>query len=307
MPRPLSIPALRLDGVRKAFAGHVAVEGLTLSVPEGSVFGLLGPNGAGKTTTLRMVMHVLAPDEGRVEVLGSAARDVLDRVGYLPEERGLYPRMVLEEQLLLFATLKGMARAEAARRLPPWLERLSLLEWRHRRLNELSKGMQQKAQLVATLLHDPEVLILDEPMSGLDPLAADQVREVLLEWKARGRTLVLSSHQMDTVERLCDGIALLDRGRLLLAGLVSEVKRRHGHSAVALAYEGDGAFLAALPGVEHLRDFGRYVELRLADGADTQALLKAAAARLRVTRFEVMEPSLHDIFVDTVRTRGEAA
>ncbi len=303
----MTAPALRLLGVRKVFEGHTAVDDLTLEVARGSVFGLLGPNGAGKTTTLRMIMRVLAPDSGRVEVLGQDGRDLLDHVGYMPEERGLYPRMVLEEQLLLFACLKGMGRADAARRLGPWLERLGLAEWRRRRLNELSKGMQQKAQLVATLLHDPEVLILDEPMSGLDPLAADQVRDVLLEWRDRGSTVVLSSHQMDTVERLCDAIALLHRGRKLLDGSVSEVKRRHGKNTVVLAFDGDGSFLRSLPGVEAVRDFGRYVELRLGDGADHQALLREAAARLRVSRFELVEPSLHDIFVDTVREGGEEA
>jgi ABC-2 type transport system ATP-binding protein len=303
----MTAPALRLLGVRKAFEGHVAVDDLSLEVAPGSVFGLLGPNGAGKTTALRMIVRVLAPDSGRVEVFGQDERGLLDRVGYMPEERGLYPRMVLEEQLLLFACLKGLERAAAARALGPWLERLGLAEWRRRRLNELSKGMQQKAQLVATLLHDPDLLVLDEPMSGLDPLAADQVRDVLVEWRARGRTVVLSSHQMDTVERLCDSIALVHRGRKLLDGAVSEVKRRHGKNAVVLAFEGDGSFLRSLPGVEAVRDFGRYVEVRMADGADHQALLREASARLRLRRFELVEPSLHDIFVETVRAGGEDA
>lgn len=300
-------PPAELCNATVRYGTVVAVDGLDLTIEPGRVTVLLGPNGAGKTTTLRMVMRVLAPDSGRVEVLGSADREALDRIGYMPEERGLYPRMVLEEQLVLFACLKGMARREAVARVPPWLERLGLLEWRRRRLNELSKGMQQKAQLVATLLHDPELLILDEPMSGLDPVAADQVRDVLLEWTGRGHTIVLSSHQMDTVERMCDTIALIHRGRKILDGSVAEVKRRHGNNTVVLAYEGDGSFLAGLPGVERVRDSGRHVELRLRDGADTQLVLREAAARLRLSRFEVVEPSLHDIFVETVTARGEAA
>jgi ABC-2 type transport system ATP-binding protein len=293
--------AIRIQGVTKSYAGHVAVRDLTLTVPRGSIFGLLGPNGAGKTTTLRMVMDILGPDSGTIEILGRRCdRATLDRVGYMPEERGLYPRMVLEEQLLFLAEIKGTPRAEARRRLPAWLERMGLTEWARRKVIELSKGMQQKAQLVATLLHEPEVLILDEPMSGLDPLGADLVRGVLLEQRRQGRTVVLSSHQMETVERLCDSIGLINRGEKLLEGPLSEVKSRHAKNTVVLSYDGDGSFLAGLPGVQQVSEFGRYVEVRMAEGADPQALLQAAAARLRLSRFEVVEPSLHDIFVAAV-------
>jgi ABC-2 type transport system ATP-binding protein len=301
--------AILLAGVSKAFSGHVAVRELSLAVPRGSVFGLLGPNGAGKTTTLRMVMDILAPDSGRVEILGRAAdRAARDRIGYMPEERGLYPRMALEEQLLFFAELKGTPRQEAARRLGTWLERVGLdSKWRRRKVNELSKGMQQKAQFLATVLHDPEVLILDEPMSGLDPVAGSVMREVLLELSRQGRTLVLSSHQMETVERLCDRVALIDRGHKLLDGTVSEIKQRHGKNSVALAYEGDASFLAALPGVVRVSDHGRFAEIRMAEGGDPQAILAAAVSRLRVSRFEVVEPSLHDIFVEQVTAHVEPA
>jgi ABC-2 type transport system ATP-binding protein len=300
--------ALRLAGVRKSYSGHVAVESLSLEVPRGGAFGLLGPNGAGKTTTLRMVMNILRPDEGAIEILGAPAGQAeRDRVGYMPEERGLYPRMGVEEQLLFFAALKGVSRAEASRRLGGWLERMGLGPWRHRRLNELSKGMQQKAQFVATVLHDPDVLILDEPLSGLDPLGVNLMRDVFVDLRRQGRTIVLSSHQMETVERMCDSIALIDRGRKVLDGTVAEVKRRHGKNTVVLAFDGDGAFLAGLPGVVKVSDFGRYVEVRMADGADPQSILRAAAERLRVTRFEIVEPSLHDIFVEKVTARDAAA
>jgi ABC-2 type transport system ATP-binding protein len=306
---PTSTPALRLVDVRKEFTGHVAVEGLSLEVPRGKVFGLLGPNGAGKTTTLRMVMNVLVPDAGRIEILGRPAGQAeRDRIGYMPEERGLYPRMTVDEQLLFMAEIKGASRRDAAARLGPWLERLGLGDWRRRKLNELSKGMQQKAQLVATLLHDPEVLVLDEPMSGLDPVGMDLVRGLLLDLARQGKTIVLSSHQMETVERLCESIALIHRGRLVLTGRVSEVKARAGRNTVALAFEGgDGSFLAGLPGVRALADHGHYVELRLEPGTDTQALLHAAAARLRLRRFEIVEPSLHDIFVERVSASGGSA
>ena len=291
--------------MRKAFAGHVAVAGLSLAIPRGSVFGLLGPNGAGKTTTLRMVMNVLGPDTGSIEILGRPADHAgRDRIGYMPEERGLYPRMVVEDQLLYFAALKGVPRRTAAARLGPWLERMGLSDWRRRRLLELSKGMQQKAQFIATVLHEPEILILDEPLSGLDPVAADLMRDTLVELRRAGKTLVVSSHQMETVERLCDAIALLHRGEKVLEGTIADVRRSHGSNTLVLAYEGDGAFLASLPHVLAVSDFGRYVELRMAEGFDPQAVLRAAAARLRLRRFEVVEPSLHDIFVQEVTARG---
>jgi ABC-2 type transport system ATP-binding protein len=300
--------AIRLDGVTKAYSGHVAVRDLSLAIPRGSVFGLLGPNGAGKTTTLRMIMNILGPDAGSIEILGRPADHAArDRIGYMPEERGLYPRMVVQEQLEFLAEIKGVPRKEAARRLPAWLERLGLKEWAKRKVNELSKGMQQKAQFIATVLHDPDVVILDEPMSGLDPVGADLMRDLFLEMRRQGKTLVLSSHQMETVERLCDRVALINRGEKILDGAVSEVKRRHGKNAVVLSYEGDGEFLAGLPGVRKLSDFGRYVEIQMADGADPQVILREAAARLRVSRFEIVEPSLHDIFVQQVTAHGEAA
>jgi ABC-2 type transport system ATP-binding protein len=298
--------ALVLEGVSKSFDGHEAVRSLSLEVPRGSVCGLLGPNGAGKTTTLRMVMNVFAPDSGRIEILGRPADHAArDRIGYMPEERGLYPRMVLDEQLVFMAAVKGVSRAEAQKRLVPWLERLGLADWRKKKVNELSKGMQQKAQFVATVLHEPEVLIMDEPMSGLDPVGMDVMRETMLDLRRRGTTIVLSSHQMDTVERLCDRVALINRGAKLLDGAVSEVKARHGRNTVALAFDGDGGFIESLPGVARVTDFGQYLEVRLHDDADPQPLLVAAAARLRLRRFEIVEPSLHDIFVETVTGDGK--
>jgi ABC-2 type transport system ATP-binding protein len=300
--------AIVLKGIRKAFAGHVAVADLSLEVPRNSVFGLLGPNGAGKTTTLRMVLDVLGPDTGTIEILGRPAdQAVRDRIGYMPEERGLYPRMVLEEQLVFMAAIKGVPRKEAQRRLGPWLERLGLAEWRRKKTNELSKGMQQKAQFIATVLHEPDVLILDEPMSGLDPVGMDVMREVMLDLRRKGATLVLSSHQMEAVEKLCDRVALINRGEKVLDGSVAEVKARHGKNTVVLAYDGDGSFLGSLPGVAKVTDFGQFVEVRMKDGTDHQPLLREAAARLRLRRFEIVEPSLHDIFVETVTGHGKEA
>ncbi len=305
---PVNEHAIVLSGVCKSFGSHAAVADLSLAVPRGGAFGLLGPNGAGKTTTLRMIMNILGPDAGSIEILGAPANQTgRDRIGYMPEERGLYPRMVVEEQLLFFAEMKGLGRREALRRIGPWLERMGLLDWRRRKLNELSKGMQQKAQFIATVLHDPEVLILDEPLSGLDPVGVNVMRDVFLDLRRQGKTVVLSTHQMETVERLCDSIALIDKGRKVLDGPVREVRSRYGKNTIVLAYEGEGAFLASVPGVLKVSDFGRYVEVRMADGADPQAILREAAARLRLTRFEVVEPSLHDIFVEQVTAKGEAA
>jgi len=300
--------AIVLKGIRKAFSGHVAVKDLSLEVPRGSVFGLLGPNGAGKTTTLRMVMNILGPDSGTIEILGKPADQASrDRIGYMPEERGLYPRMVLEEQLVFMAAIKGMGRKEAEKRLGPWLERLGLGDWRKRKTNELSKGMQQKAQFIATVLHEPDVLFMDEPMSGLDPVGMDVMREAMLDLRRKGTTIVLSSHQMEAVEKLCDRVALINRGEKVLDGAVSEVRARHGKNTVVLAYDGDGSFLASLPGVAKVTDFGQYVEVRLQDGTDPQPLLREAAERLRLRRFEIVEPSLHDIFVETVKGHEKEA
>jgi len=301
--------ALELTAVSKAFVGHVAVDALSLVVPRGCVFGLLGPNGAGKTTTLRMVMNVLAPDSGQIRILGAAADGpARDRIGYLPEERGLYPRMAVESQLAFFAELKGLPRREALTRMGPWLERLGLTAWRKRPLNELSKGMQQKVQLIATLLYEPEVLILDEPMSGLDPVGADLIRDVLLEQARQGRTVILSSHQMDMVERLCERVALVHRGRLLLEGSVGEVKRQHRSERVAFEVEsGDASFLGQLPGVLSASVLGARVELELDSGERARDVLRAATERLALRRFERVEPSLHEIFVQRVTLASKAA
>jgi ABC-2 type transport system ATP-binding protein len=304
----VSDQALVLRGVSKSFASHVAVRELSLDVPRGSVFGLLGPNGAGKTTTLRMVMDILGADAGSIEILGRPADQATrDRIGYMPEERGLYPRMVLEEQLVFMASIKGLGRKEAAERLGPWLERLGLEDWRSRKTNELSKGMQQKAQFIATVLHDPEVLIMDEPMSGLDPVGMNVMRDVMVDLSRRGSTIVLSSHQMDTVEKLCDRVALINKGEKVLDGPVSEVKARHGQNTLILAFDGDGSFLASLPGVAKLSDFGQYVEIRMSEGADPQSILQEATRQLTVRRFEIVVPSLHDVFVETVTGSGEEA
>ena len=293
--------ALQLKNVRKAYQGHVAVKGLDLEVPTGSVFGLLGPNGAGKTTTIRMTMDIIGPDAGEVLILGTRAdKSLRNRIGYMPEERGLYQKMVVEDLLVFMAELKGIKPAESKRRMGPWLERLGLDAWRKKKANELSKGMQQKLQFIQTLLHDPEILILDEPMTGLDPVGTNILRDAMIELSRAGKTLIVSSHQMATVEQMCDRVVLINKGEKVLDGRVSDIKASYGKNTLILAFEGDGSFLKSLPGVAAVNDLGRYAELKLGPGADPQGILRAASDKLKITRFEVVEPSLHDIFIERV-------
>ena len=295
-------PVVVLDRVTKRFAGHTAVDGLSLAVPSGVIFGLLGPNGAGKTTSIRMIMDILEPDEGEVRLFGErgAGRDPSGRVGYLPEERGLYPRMRVLDVLVFLAEVKGVPRRVARTRALEWLDRLGLGDWRLRRVNELSKGMQQKMQFISTLLHDPEFLIMDEPFSGLDPVNAALLKDVLLELNKQGRTILFSTHRMDQVEKLCSSICLINRGEPVLQGRLKDIKASYGRSNIQIEYEGSDAFLHENGLVQSFNNYGNYVEVRLAPGADSQKLLQLCAQRSRVNKFELVEPSLESIFIDTV-------
>src|SRR6266571_4191817 len=243
--------AVRLEAVTKRFNTLTAVEKLSFSIPEGKVFGLLGPNGAGKTTTLRMLMRVLIPDEGSIEVLGTPADDrTPDAIGYLPEERGLYPRMKIREVLVFLAALKGLTEAEADRGARQWLERLELGEWVNKKINDLSKGMQQKVQFIAAVLHRPPILILDEPFTGLDPVNASLIKDIMLELRNQGSTIILSTHRMEQVEMMCDSICLINKGRNVLDGELQAIKRSYGKNTVQIEYTGDGDFLN-LPALIH--------------------------------------------------------
>ena len=295
-------PALRLENVSKSFDEFAAVSDLSLTVRRGRVYGLLGPNGAGKTTTIRMIVNIIAPDTGRVELFGRPmGEELMDRIGYLPEERGLYKKMRVGDQLRYFAQLKGMTARAADRAADRWLARLGLSEWKAKKTDELSKGMQQKVQFAATVMHDPELLILDEVFSGLDPVSREAMIKVLEELKAEGRTIIFSTHQMEQAERLCDDICLINRSQKVLEGTLREVKRGFGRRAVALRAEGAGGALddaALVAGVKHLGD---HDEVLLGEGADAQDLLRRLVGRgARVTRFELIEPSLHDIFLQKV-------
>jgi ABC-2 type transport system ATP-binding protein len=296
---------LELRHVTKRYDKFVAVDDLSLVIEKGSVFGLLGPNGAGKTSTIRMMMGITMPDSGEVIVFGERYRRAhLDRIGYLPEERGLYKKMKIVEQLVFLAELKGVPAAEANRRARQWCERLELASWMDKKVEELSKGMQQKVQFIAGILHDPEFLILDEPFAGLDPANAVVLKDVLLELKKAGKTILFSTHRMDQVERLCDSICLVNQGKAVLEGELREIKSRFGRNHVQMQYEGDGDFLQQSRLVQSFNNYGNYVEVRLVPGADAQDLLKMAMSRSRLNKFELMEPSLEEIFIETVRKQN---
>ncbi len=293
---------LELRGVRKAFGDFVAVDDVSLAVPPGSVFGLLGQNGAGKTTSIRMMMDILAPDRGEVFFFGRARRpEDLRRVGYLPEERGLYRKMTVTDHLLFFAELHGVERRRALKLIADWLERVELASWAKAKVEALSKGMQQKIQLVGTILHDPEILILDEPFSGLDPLAQALFKDLIADFKARGRTILFSTHILEQAEKLCDHICLISHGKVILAGELAAIKRERGGNVFRLATRGDKALVAATPGVAEVLDQPSGLRLVLAPHAQPAAVLRALVERVDVTDFRSEEPDLETLFIQAVR------
>ena len=308
--------ALDIRGVSKRYAAHVAVRDLSLAVPRGAVYGLLGPNGAGKTTTIRMILNIIAPDSGTITVLGRPNTDtaVLDRLGYLPEERGLYKKMTVRDVLRFLAELKGVPRRVADVRIDEWLERLSLRtaekDWGTAKVDELSRGMQQKAQFIGTLLHDPELVILDEPFSGLDPINAQALKDTVVELKRRGKTVIFSTHLMDNAERLCDSVCIIAHGDKVLDGTVASVKAENAGRTVALALEGSAsdAVIAIFRDhslVERVDDQSRFFEIELTASGDAQQLLRRVIdTGARVQRFERVQPSLHQIFLQRVGAKG---
>ena len=288
--------AITLRGVTKRFNGTVAVDDLSLSVPEGSIYGFIGPNGSGKTTTLRMIMHILLPDQGEIEVLGSrdtaAARD---RVGYLPEERGLYKKMTIRRLLRYYARLKGGTLSAIDAAIGEWMQRMELPGLLDRQIETLSKGMSQKVQFVSAVVSNPALLILDEPFSGLDPVNAQVVKDAILELRRRGTTVVFSTHDMSTAERMCDRIFMIFRGRKVLDGSLESIQDQYGADTVRVRTSQGAAALAGMPEVEAVNDFGQMQEVRVA--GDPQAFLARLATRTAVYHFEVTRPSLQDIFV----------
>ena len=305
--------AITLRGVRKSFGDLVAVKGIDLTVPRGATYGLLGPNGAGKTTTIRMLLGIIEPDAGEVSILGARrTQGVLDRVGYLPEERGMYRRMTVRRALSFFAEIKGVAPAVSAPRIGKWLERFGLADRAESKVQELSKGNQQKIQLIGTLLHEPELVILDEPFAGLDPLNQQVFKDVIAEMRSEGRTILFSTHMIGQAERSCDHVCIIAAGEKVVDGRVADIKHEHGTENVAIELEEPTPAAASLvrrsPDVRELREDGAALEAVLVPRGDAQGLLAAlVAAGVRLRRFERVEPSLEQIFVERVRVTAPAA
>ena len=292
--------SLVLDGVTKRFGDLTAVDTISLQIPRGSIYGFLGQNGAGKTTTIRMIMSIIYPDEGSIRILGhDNAEAIKDRLGYLPEEKGLYKKMTTSEILTYFGRLKGMNGRDAKRKSRELLERFGLGEWIDKRCEQLSKGMGQKVQVLGTLIHDPELVILDEPFSGLDPVNVEVMREVILEMKREGRTVIFSTHVMEQAEQICDSIFLIHKGRKLLDGPLAEIKASD-ELGIRLDYDGDGSVLNQIAGVRRLNNAGKHAEIFLEEGVDPQQVLQQIIGTLTVRRFDLREPSLHEIFVRSV-------
>jgi ABC-2 type transport system ATP-binding protein len=298
---------LSIRDVRKSFGDVKAVNGISFDVRKGTITGLLGRNGAGKTTTIRMITGIFMPDEGSIEWRGGNAGAFRDAVGYLPEERGLYRQMKVMEHLQFLAEITGRPASAIAARAETWLRRFELWEKRDAKVEELSKGNQQKVQLIGTLLHDPELIILDEPMSGLDPVNVVLVRNLLKELRDQGRTILLSTHMMGEAEKMADDIVLVHGGQVVLSGTLDEVRASEGTDSVVVEFDGDGAFLETLPGVARAAIHNNSAELGLEKNADTQAILEAAVPRLRISRFEVAAPSLEEIFIGRVGAETLAA
>ncbi len=296
--------AIRLRGIRKTYGTHVAVDDLSLDVPAGSVYGFIGPNGSGKSTTIRMIMNIILPDQGEIEVLGSGDKSAArDRVGYLPEERGLYKKMTVRRVLDYFGKLKGGEPAVVAHERDQWLERLGLADWRDKKVEALSKGMAQKIQFIASVVAKPDVLILDEPFSGLDPVNMEALKDAILEMRRRGSTIVFSTHDMPVAERMCDRIFMIFRGKKVLDGTLEEIQARYGEDTVRVACAGGAeAVRRSAPAGASINDYGNLQELRSV--GDPQTLLRSLAEKTSVSRFEIVRPSLHDVFV---RIAGDGA
>jgi len=278
-----------------------AVAGLSFEARPGEIFGLIGPNGAGKSTTIRMIMNIIAPDSGTISFDGSPLSEAdKDRIGYLPEERGLYRKAKLGEVLEYLAAIKGAKPALYRPSIDTWLERFGLSEWKHRKVQELSKGMAQKAQFIAAVAHNPSVVFFDEPFSGLDPLAQDELLAVMVELKQKGATVLFSTHIMEHAEKICERILLMDKGKEVVYGTMADIKAQYGRNAVQLEFDGDASFVAGLEFVESVVSYPRWIEVELKEDADPDLLFRALAGRLRVRRFETVAPSLHKIFVRLV-------
>ena len=293
--------AVLLNSVHKSFGELQAVNNLSVKVPTGSIYGFLGPNGAGKTTTLRMIMNIIRPDSGSIEIFGnSSVEQTKARIGYMPEERGLYRKMAVNKVLAYFGAIKGMPADELTRSVPHWLDRVDLTNWAGKKVEELSRGMHQKLQFAVTAINEPELLILDEPFAGLDPINTDLLKAIMLEMRDEGKTVIFSTHVMHEAEKVCDSILLINKGQAVLDDNLAHIQSQRASHVVSVELEGDTGFIEKLPMVTALETNGNHLEITLSDSADTQQLLQSLIERVRVQRFEVKVPSLHEIFVELV-------
>jgi len=298
------MPIVELNSISKSYDKKIAVEQLSLHIEPGTMFGLLGPNGSGKTSSIRMMIGITRPDSGTVQLFDKPfERKSLARVGYLPEERGLYKKMHVLDQLVFLGQLHGLSESIAKQRALAWCERLEITEAIPRKTEELSKGMQQKIQFIATLLHEPDLIIMDEPFSGLDPVNASLMQDTLMDLRRNGKAVLFSTHRMDQVEKMCDAICVISGGRQVLAGGMREVKDRYPNNRVQIDFEGSDSFLHH-PSVTAVKNYGDHAEITLKDGDDAQALLAAAMQVAKIRRFEVSEPTLEQIFIETVGAGG---
>lgn len=298
--------ALEIENISKKFGDFEAVKKLSFKIPRGIIYGLLGPNGAGKTTTIRMVMNIIIPDEGSIKILDQKMDDKMkEKVGYLPEERGLYPKMKIGELLLFLAEIRGITGSKARKEIDLWLERFDLSGWKKKKVEELSRGMQQKLQFIATVIHQPELFILDEPFAGLDPINTKLLKDIMLEMKEKGRTIIFSTHRMEQVEMICDDICLINKAESVLEGNLSRIKKQYGKNTVVLDYDGDANFIKDFPEVEKIDDYGKFMEIKLKERSDPQALLPKLVGKIGINKFEVKEPTLNAIFIEKVGARDE--
>ncbi len=292
---------LKAEHLRKQYSTVLAVDDVSLEVKRGAIFGLIGPNGAGKSTTIRMLLNITKPDSGSISYDGHPFHDsIRNRIGYLPEERGLYKKNGLLDTIVYFASLRGVPNVEAKKKGMEWLERFNLHSYAKRHVEELSKGNQQKAQFITTILHDPDLVILDEPFSGLDPVNQIVMKDILTELKQQGKAIIFSTHQMETAEKLCDEICLINRGRIVLEGTVMQAKQRFGTNSLHLEYNGDGKFLSSLPFVKKAIVYENYAELSLNGHVLSNEILSAIVSHIELRKFEFVEPSLNSIFLDVV-------
>lgn len=297
--------AIQVERISKSFEKTHAVKNVSFDIPEGCIYGILGPNGAGKTTTIRMINYITIPDQGSIMIKGRKASAQTQReIGYLPEERGLYKKMKVGEQLMYLAQLKGMTAAAARTSIKGWLERFDAVDWIGKEVGELSKGMQQKVQFIATVAHNPDIYIFDEPFSGLDPINSELLRNVILELKTAGKTILFSTHRMEQVEQMCDYICLYRKGENVLSGNLTEIKRSFGKNTIVLEFDGDHTFLDNLTGVRFNNRSNRSVEIVPDSGTNPQDILRYAADHVQISRFECIYPSLQEIFIQTVNEQG---